>query len=576
MSRRTAPAPAVTPWRLYLLFGLLLAMFAALLGRVIYLQVLEVDGGRAFLQSQGAARAVRTAEIPAYRGLITDRRGEPLAVSTPVISLFADPAVLAGVEDLGPLAAALDMPREELEERLARYAGKRFMYLRRHAVPAEARRLLALRFPGVRGAREYRRFYPAGEVAAQLVGFTNPDGKGIAGLEMAYDDWLRGAPGKKQYIKDMKGEAIRDIGVIEEARPGRNLQLAIDLRLQYLQHAELQRAIALTGARAGTIVTLDAHTGEVLAMVNHPVYNPNNREGLVPGSTRNRAMTDVFEPGSTMKPLTLVAALESGRYAVDTVVDTSPGRIRVGRKVLPDPRDYGELTLARIIAKSSQVGITKVALELGREPIWDVFQRFGLGQPPGTGFPGESAGLLPNRPRWRQIEEVTLAFGYGLTASPLQLARAYSVFASGGILPQVSLLRRDPGEFTGERVLQPSIAAEVREVLHGVTAEDATGHLARVDGYAVGGKTGTVHKVGASGYLDSQYVALFAGMAPVEDPRFVTVVVLDRPQGDRYGGGAAAAPVFARVARGALRLLNVPPGDIVPAGEALAMSGGGE
>jgi cell division protein FtsI (penicillin-binding protein 3) len=561
----------VYPWRLSLVAGLLLALFAALVGRVLYLQVLEVDGGRAFLQREGAARAVRTAEIPAYRGLITDRRGEPLAVSTPVISLFADPVLLAEVPDLGPLAEALDQDRAELEARLQRYAGKRFMYLRRHAVPSEARRILALRIPGVRGAREYQRFYPAGEVAAQLVGFTNTDGKGIAGMELAYDEWLRGVPGKKRYIKDMKGEAIRDIGVIAEARPGRRLQLSIDLRLQYLQHEELQRAIALTGARSGSIVTLDSHSGEVLAMVNHPVYNPNNREGLTPGSTRNRALTDVFEPGSTMKPLTLVAALESGRYTVDTIIDTSPGRIRVGRKVLPDPRNYGELSLARVVAKSSQVGVTKVALELGHEPIWDVFQRFGLGQPPGTGFPGESAGRLPNRPRWRQIEEVTLAFGYGLTTTPLQLARAYSVFASGGMLPQVSLLRREPADVVAERVMRPETATAVREVLHGVTGDDATGRRARVAGYAVGGKTGTVHKVGAGGYLEDQYVALFAGLAPVDDPRFVTVVMLDRPQGDNYGGGSAAAPVFARVARGALRLLNVPPLPAVAPEEAVAL-----
>lgn len=553
------PQPVVYPWRLGLVAALLLLLFAAVLGRVLYLQVLELDGGRAFLQREGAARAVRSADIPAYRGLITDRRGDPLAVSTPVISLFADPARLAEAADLAPLAEALAMPLTALEARLERYADKRFMYLRRHAVPAEARRILALRMPGVRGAREYRRFYPAGEVAAQLVGFTNTDGEGIAGLELAYDDWLRGIPGRKRYIKDMKGEAIRDIGVIAEARPGRDLRLSIDLRLQYLQHAELQRAVALTGARAGSVVTLDSHSGEVLAIVNHPVYNPNNRESLDPASTRNRALTDEFEPGSTVKPLTLVAALESGRYTPDTIVDTSPGRIRVGRKVLPDPRNYGELTLARVIAKSSQVGVTKVALDLGREPVWNTFQRFGLGAPLGTGFPGESAGRLPDRPRWRPIEEVTLAFGYGLTATPLQLARAYSVFASGGVLPEVSLLHRAPGEAPGRRILQPETAAAVRRVLQGVTADDATGHRARVAGYEVGGKTGTVHKVGAGGYLDDQYIALFAGLAPVEAPRFVTVVVLDRPQGDHYGGGAAAAPVFARVAEGALRLLNVPP-----------------
>jgi cell division protein FtsI (penicillin-binding protein 3) len=527
---------------------------------VLSLQVLNTDRGREFLQNQGAMRAVRTAEIPAYRGLITDRRGEPLAVSTPVISIWADPVQLAGSERLPELAGALDMPLAALRDKLARYAGKRFVYLQRHRVPGEAREILARKIPGVYGEREYQRYYPAGEVAGQLVGFTNVDGAGIAGLELSYDEWLRGIPGKKQYIKDLHGDAVRDIGVLEPARPGRDLKLSIDLRLQYLQHRELQRAVAQTGADSGTIVTLDAHTGEVLAMVNHPVYNPNSRKGFKPANTRNRAMTDEYEPGSTMKPLTLVAALESGRYTTDTLIDTSPGRIRVGRKVLPDPRNYGEITVSRVIEKSSQVGVTKIALDIGHEPVWNVFQRLGLGQPLGTGFPGESAGLLPNRPRWRTIEEVTLAFGYGLTTTPLQLARAYGAFADGGRLHPVSLLALAEDEVPeGQRVIAPEIADQVLTVLHRVTGEHGTARRARVPGYAVGGKTGTVHQVGAQGYIDDKYRALFAGVAPVENPRIVTVVVLNGPKGEEYGGGAVAAPVFSRVAQGALRLLNVPP-----------------
>ncbi len=558
MSRQRAQQVSYE-WRLYVMLGLVLVLFVSLAGRILFLQVLAVEGGREFLKSQGAMRSVRTAEIPAYRGLITDRRGEPLAVSTPVISLWADPQVLARADSLAPLATALGLAPEELDRRLAQYAGKRFMYLSRHHEPDAARRILDLRTPGVHWTREYRRFYPAGEVAAQLVGFTNVDGKGIAGLELAYDDWLRGVAGRKQYIKDLHGEAVRDIGVIEEAQPGRPLRLSIDLRLQYLLHTELQRAMKVTGSAAGSIVTLDSRTGEVLAMVSDPAYNPNDREALTPGATRNRAMTDVFEPGSTMKPLTLVAALESGEFTTETLIDTSPGRIRVGRKVLPDPSNYGEITLSRVIEKSSQVGVTKVSLALGHEPVWQVFRRFGLGQATGTGFPGESAGQLPSRRRWSPIEQVTLAFGYGLTATPLQLARAYSVFANGGILPQVSLVQVDAGERPGDRVISPDTARQVLDVLHAVTGENGTARKARVEGYDVGGKTGTVHKVGPGGYLQDQYIALFAGIAPVDDPRFVTVVVLDRPKGDSYGGGAAAAPVFARVASGALRLLDVAP-----------------
>jgi cell division protein FtsI (penicillin-binding protein 3) len=566
MSRRKARKPVTGAWRYYLVIGLLCSMLALLVGRVLSLQVLDTERGRAFLQSQGAQRAVRTAEIPAYRGVITDRRGEPLAVSTPVISIWANPKILRDSQRLDELAQALGMKYIDLRDRLRRYDGKQFMYLQRHREPSEARDILGLRIRGVYGEREYRRFYPAGEVAAQLVGFTNVDDEGIAGLELAYDDWLKGVPGKKRYIKDLHGEVVRDIGVVQPPRPGRDLVLSIDLRLQYLQHRELRRAVTAAGAASGSIVTLDSRTGEVLAMVNYPVYNPNSRKGVKASNMRNRAMTDVYEPGSTMKSLTLVAALESGRYTTDTLIDTSPGRIRVGRKVYPDPRDYGEITVSRVIEKSSQVGVTKIALDLGHEPIWEVFNRFGIGRPPGTGFPGESAGMLPNRPRWHATEKVSLAFGYGITATPLQVARAYSVFANGGIQQPLSLLALEDDMPDGERVISPDVARQVLQVLHAVTGEHGTARKARIPGYRVGGKTGTVHKVGPQGYIDDQYVALFAGIAPVEDPRLVTVVVINEPQGEAYGGGSAAAPVFSRVTAGALRLLNLAP-SIVPAAD---------
>jgi len=550
---------AISVWRLHLVLAVLCSLLALLVGRVLSLQILDTERGHEFLQDQGAMRSVRTAEIPAYRGVIADRRGEPLAVSTPVISIWANPKILKGSERLGELAAALGMPLPALREKLARYEGKQFMYLQRHRVPADARAVLEKRIRGVYGEREYRRFYPAGEVAAQLVGFTNVDDEGIAGLELAYNDWLQGVPGKKKYIKDLHGEVVRDIGVLQPARPGKDLTLSIDLRLQYLQHRELQKAVTALRAASGSIVTLDSHTGEILAMVNYPVYNPNSRKGVKAASMRNRAMTDVYEPGSTMKSLTLVAALESGRYTPQTLIDTSPGRIRVGRKVYPDPRNYGEITVTRVIQKSSQVGVTKIALDLGHEPIWDVFNRFGIGQPPGTGFPGESAGQLPNRPRWHTTEKVSLAFGYGITATPLQLASAYAVFANGGVQQPVSLLALEGELPAGTQVIAPDIADQVLAVLHAVTGEHGTARKARVPGYQVGGKTGTVHKVGPGGYMDDQYVALFAGIAPSNDPRIVTVVVINEPKGDAYGGGSAAAPVFSQVTKGALRILNVPP-----------------
>jgi len=572
--RRNKSQP-ISVWRFYLVVGVLCSLLALLVGRVLSLQVLDMERGHEFLQDQGAMRSVRTAEIPAYRGVISDRRGEPLAVSTPVVSIWANPRILKGSERLGELAQALGMKLPQLQEKLARYEGKQFMYLQRHRVPTDARAVLEKRIRGVYGEREYRRFYPAGEVAAQLVGFTNVDDEGIAGLELAYNDWLQGVPGKKKYIKDLHGEVVRDIGVLEPARPGKDLTLSIDLRLQYLQHRELQRAVTALSAASGSIVTLDAHTGEILAMVNYPVYNPNSRKGVKAASMRNRAMTDVYEPDSTMKSLTLVAALESGRYTPQTMIDTTPGRIRVGRKVYKDPRNYGDISLTRVIQKSSQVGVTKIALELGHEPIWDVFNRFGIGQPAGTGFPGESAGRLPNRPRWHATEKVSLAFGYGITTTPLQLARAYTVFANGGVQQPVSLLALEGEPAPGIQVVSPHIAAQVLEILHAVTGEHGTARKARVPGYQVGGKTGTVRKVGPGGYSGDRHVALFAGIAPSNDPRLVTVVVINDPKGELYGGGAVAAPVFSEVTKGALRILNVPPTELSAVAETTPAPRGG-
>ena len=434
------------------------------------------------------------------------------------------------------------------------------MYLARHQTPDRARKILNLGVAGVRSEREYQRFYPAGEVVAQIVGLTNVDGTGISGIEMAYDEWLQGQPGRRRYIKDLHGDAVRDIGVVQEAVSGKPLALSIDLRLQYMQHRELQRAMAETGAKAGAAVTIDAWTGEILAMTNHPVFNPNSREGFDYAATRNRVVTDVFEPGSTMKPITLVAALESGKFTIDTVIDTSPGRIRVEGKVFPDPRNYGEITVSRVIEKSSQVGVTKIAQQLGHEPILSVFRRFGFGEPSSIGFPGERSGILPERARWSGVEEATLAFGYGLTATPLQMAHAYSVFANRGQKVPLTLVKRLPGESVPAKVVvSPDVAADVLQVLHRVTGEHGTAGKARVAGFEVGGKTGTVHKVGPGGYIDDQYVALFVGLAPIENPRYVTAIVVDDPKGDSYGGGAAAAPIYARIGEGILRLQNVAP-----------------
>jgi len=538
----------------------ILLMLLVLMGRVMSLQLLDSERGASFLQQQGSVRSVRSTEIPAHRGMITDRHGEPLAVSTPVISLWVNPSLLAGSARIPELAAALELDAEALAARIEQHRGRQFIYLKRHMMPMAARSVIEQRFPGVQGQREYRRYYPAGEVTAQLIGITNVDDRGIEGLELAFDQWLAGSPGLKQYIKHLRGDAVRDIGELRAAQPGKDIALSIDLRLQHALYRVLEKAVTEFNASAGTVVTLDSRTGEVLAMVNFPSYNPNRRGNVQAGHGRNRAMTDMMEPGSTIKPFTLAAALGTGRYAMETVIDTSPGRIRVGPKVLPDPVNYGALTVDQVLQKSSQVGVTKIALDVGHEPLWDLLQRLGIGDDTGTGFPGESMGLLPVRNRWRPIEQATLAFGYGLTVTPLQLARAYTIFANNGALVPVSLLRLDPEERpAGEPVISAAIAQQLLASLEKVTTTYGTGSRARVQGYAVAGKTGTVHKVGSQGYEDSRYMALFAGIAPANDPRLITVVMVDEPKGRVYQGGTVAAPLFAASVRQALRLLHIAP-----------------
>ena len=548
-------------YRLRVLFvaAVLAGLFGMLVFRLIQLQVVTSQYGADFLKRQGDLRVVRSAEIPAYRGLISDRRGSPLAVSTPVVTLWANPQQLMGSGKEAELARLLNLSVDGFSAKLDRYRNKQFMYLARHQTPTIARTVLSSGIPGIYGKREYRRFYPAGEVVSQLVGTTNIDGAGASGVEMRFDDSLQGVTGKKRFIKDLHGEAIRDIGVVSEAADGESLRLSIDLRLQHVQHRELLRAMKETGAAAASAVTVDAHTGEILAMSNLPSFNPNRRGQLNLAAMRNRVVTDVYEPGSTVKPLTLVAALESGEFDIDTIIDTSPGRIKVGDKVLPDPRNYGAISVSRVIEKSSQVGVTKMAQAVGHENIIDVFQRFGLGQATGAEFPGELSGRLPDHDFWSAIDQVTPAFGYGLLVTPLQLAHAYSAFANEGRLVPLTLLASDEVSSEGQQVVSPEIARKVITVLHRVTGDEGTAKRASVPGFSVGGKTGTVHKVGNAGYLDDRYVALFAGVSPIESPRYVTVVVIDEPEGDVYGGGAAAAPVYSRITQEVLRIRNAVP-----------------
>jgi len=557
--------PAIPRWRYFLVLLLLLCLPAVALFHIAGLQVVSnLDRGFKFLQGQGDARTVRTETIPAYRGLITDRRGEPLAVSTPVVSIWANPqlidtrgeAFVALTEDLGVVT-------DQLRDRISRYRNKEFMYLARHLMPLEAEKILAHKVPGVYGQQEYRRFYPAGEVAAQLVGFTNIDDQGQEGIELAYEKSLSGEPGAKRVVKDLKGRVIKDVGLLESEKAGRDIALSIDLRLQYLAYRELKAAVNRFRAASGSLVMLDVETGEVLAMVNQPSYNPNNRVGMDINGLRNRVMTDLIEPGSTMKPLTMFAALESGKFKPETTLETSPGYIWVAGKTFADHSNYGLLDMTGVLKKSSQVGTTKIALELDPNMVRDMFSRFGIGEPPGTGFPGESPGMLPEHRKWRTIEQVTMAFGYGLAATPLQVARAYSILAADGVKKPVSLLKvKQPP--AGEQVVDPVIARQVREMLVAVTEPGGTATRAAIAGYTVAGKTGTSHILGANGqYEAKRYVGLFAGMVPADNPRLVTVVVINDPQGKDYYGGLVAAPTFAKVSADALRLLRVPP-DIQP------------
>lgn len=540
--------------------GLVVTMFVMLVGvlcaRLIYLDVIDGD----FLQDQGDARTIRMERITAHRGMIRDRYGKPLAISSPVISLWADPGELPTSEsDLAPLAKMLGVPLSGFSSKIEMARDREFIYLRRHLVPSKAREILEMKVPGVYGEREYHRYYPSGEVGAHVVGFTNIDDKGQEGLELSFDKWLAGVPGKKKVLKNRFGQIIRDIMPVSAAVPGKNLDLSVDLRLQYLAYRELKSAVTHYKAVSGTVIVLDVETGRVLAMVNQPSYNPNNRMNLEMDSVRNRSVTDVFEPGSIMKPFTVAVALMSGQYTPESIIDTSPGFMRIGSKTIRDPSNRGKLNLGGIIAKSSQVGISKLALTLNEYEVWEMFQKVGFGQTTGVGFPGESNGYLPNHRRWKDIERVTFAYGYGLSATPLQLAAAYLTIASGGLKHEISLL--NTGDVIKTRLYPNEIADQLKQMLSRVVTE-GTGKRAAIESFSVAGKTGTVRKIGKYGYQDTQHIAFFAGMTPVKKPRLVGIVLINEPKSAAYGGGSIAAPVFSRVMAGALRLLNVPPNHI--------------
>lgn len=539
-------------WRARLVIIVLLLGFGVLVGRAVYLQGLHND----FLQQKGDARYGRVIEISAHRGMITDRNGEPLAISTPVESVWASPPDVVATEDqLGRLARVLELDAAETKKRLAE-TGRDFAYLKRQLPPEQAAKVLQLGVQGVFLRREYRRYYPAGEVAAHLLGFTGVDDNGQEGLELAYQDWLAGKPGSRRVIKDRVGHIIEDVESVRAPHQGRDLVLSIDRKLQYLAFRELKQAVEAHNAKAGAVVVLDARSGEVLALANLPSYNPNNRGKLIGGRTRNRAVTDVFEPGSTLKPFTAAAALESGAFKPDTLIQTAPGRFSIGSATIHDAHPQGMLTVAQVIQKSSNVGAAKMALSLSPQYMWDMFNRLGFGASPQAGFPGEATGKLRSYRSWRPIEQATMSYGHGISVSLLQLARAYTVFANDGEMRPLSLVKlQEPA--AGQVVFSSTTARAVRDMLELAVQLGGTAPRAQVAGYRVAGKTGTAHKLDAGTYAN-RYVSSFVGLAPASAPRLIVAVMIDEPSNGQYYGGTVAAPVFSNVMGAALRMLSVP------------------
>ncbi|MBA1315434.1 MULTISPECIES: peptidoglycan D,D-transpeptidase FtsI family protein [Pseudomonas] len=555
---------ALYPWRFRVVIGLLAIMVGAICWRIIDLQVVDRD----FLKGQGDARSLRHIPIPAHRGLITDRNGEPLAVSTPVTTLWANPKEMQASKDRWPqLAAALGQNPQQLTERLTQQANKEFIYLVRGLTPEQGQHVLDLKVPGVYGLEEFRRFYPAGDVTAHMVGFTDLDDHGREGVELAYDEWLAGVPGKRQVIKDRRGRLIKDIQVTKNAKAGKTLALSIDLRLQYLATRELRNAIAEQDAKAGSLVIMDVKTGEVLAMVNQPTYNPNNRRSMFPAAMRNRAIIDVFEPGSTVKPISMSAALQSGRWKPTDKVEVYPGSLQIGRYTIKDvSRSEGPiLDLTGILINSSNVGMSKIAFDIGGEAIYRVMSQVGLGQYTGLGFPGERVGNLPNHREWRKAETATLSYGYGVSVTALQLVHAYAALANDGKMVPLSILKVDKAP-DAVQAIPKETAETVQGMLQQVIEAPRGVFRAQVPFYHVAGKSGTARKatVGSKGYTENAYRSLFAGFGPMSDPRYAIVVVIDEPGKGGYFGGLVSAPVFSKVMSGTLRLMNVPPDNLPP------------
>ena len=549
--KHVAPPAELPRSRALLLFGGLAALFTVLLGRSLWLQWMEND----FLQGQGAARFSREIEVPAHRGRILDRNGAALAISTPVKSLwvFRD-KVDATNDQLRKLARVLEMTPQQLSTRL-RGDGE-FAFVAKQLAPETAQRAMTLGIQGLNEQNEYRRYYPGGEVTAQIIGFTGDKDTGQEGIELAQQAWLGGMPGSRRVIINRRGDIVEDVAAIRAPQAGRDLAVSIDSRLQYLAFRELTAAIERNKAKAGGLVVVDAKSGEILALANWPTYNPNRRDRTARERMRNRALTDTFEPGSTMKPFTIAAALEAGKVRPDTVIHTEAGTLTIGRQTIHDAHRAGPLTVEQVIQKSSNVGAAKIALSLPSETLWRMFSEAGFGTVPSTGFPGEVAGRLRPPTTWKPIEQATMSYGHGLSVNLVQLARAYTVFADDGELKPVALFKTD-GAVAGRPVVSVKTARAVRHMLELATLPGGTAPQAQVAGYRVAGKTGTARKIEGGEYTH-KYVASFVGMAPVSNPRLIVAVMIDEPSNGGYYGGTVAGPVFSAVMGAALRMLGVP------------------
>jgi len=544
---------SLSQWRARLVLAVLLAGMGVLLGRSLYLQGVHNE----FLQAKGESRYARVLEVPATRGRIADRNGNLLAVSTPVSSIWALPSDASQLEpgQLRQLAQLLEMNVTDLNARIT--GGRDFVFLRRQVSPELAGKVAALNLPGIYQQKEFRRYYPSGEVMAHMLGFTNVEDRGQEGIELAFERLLAGQAGSRRVVKDRRGQVVEDVESIRPPRDGEDVALSMDARIQYLAYSALHEAVEQYRAKAGSVVVIDVRTGEVLALVNAPAFNPNNRARLSGEQLRNRGFTDAFEPGSVMKPFVAAMAIESGKFHAMTPIDTNSGSLNIGNHTIHDTRPHRTLTVTEVIQKSSNIGSARMGLAFTPEHMWTLYDRLGFGSPPGLGFPGEASGNLRPPKTWKRIEQATMSYGHGVSVSLIQIARAYLVFARDGDIVPLSLTRIDTPP-VGVQVFSPQVAREMRQIMEMVVDPAGTAVRARVSGYRVAGKTGTANKIENGRYVN-KYISSFVGLAPASNPRLVVAVMIDEPAGNQYFGGMVAAPVFSQVAGGALRVLGVAP-----------------